>query len=117
MARRKKTGTEPEPAVATSEAGAPTTSPESEPTGGSNPGSPQTCTVGEITARIEESLAELDAFLTAARAVAHICHDIARAEGLPIIDRHMNAMDAVLERAVSAQNDIWSAVDCLILDA
>lgn len=117
MAKHKKKETEPEPAAATSEASAPAYTPESAPAGGSNPSSLQACTAGETTARIEESLAELDAFLTAARAVAHICHDIARAEGLPIIDRHMNAMDAVLERAVSAQNDIWSAVDCLILDA
>lgn len=43
-------------------------------------------------------------------------HEIARPEGLPIIDKHMNAMDFVLERAVSAQNGIWSAVDCMIVE-
>lgn len=116
MARRKKNETEPDPAAATSEAGAPTTLPESQPAGGSNPRSLQSCTVGEMTARIEESLAELDAFLTAARAVAQTCHDIARAEGLPIIDKHMNALDAVLDRAVYAQNSIWSVIDCVVLD-
>ena len=75
-----------------------------------------TRTIDEVRDLVEEALVELEGFLTAANAVVHASRDIANSDGIPVMDRQMNAMACVLSRAMISHNAIWSAVDCIIVD-